>query len=71
MINVMLENQWNLISSATLNYLTAFGDMLDFKKANGVNDSTLRCFTVTEVYTRRGKENQERRKNLNVTEIYI
>ena len=51
----MLENDWNLSSSATLTYLTAIGDMLDFRKSNGVNDSTLRCFTVTEVYIRRGK----------------
>ena len=60
----MLENDWNLSSSATLNYLTAIGDMLYFRKANGVNDSTLRCFTVTEVYIRRGKENLRKKKKL-------
>ena len=40
------------------------GDMLDFRKANGVNDNTLRCFTVTEVYIRRGKENLRKKKKL-------
>ena len=33
------------------------GDMLDFRKVNGINDSTFRYVTVTEVYIRRGKKN--------------
>jgi len=31
----------------------AIGDMVDFRKSNGVTENTLRCFTVTKVYLRR------------------
>jgi len=58
-----LENTWKLSSSASLNYVKAIGDMVDFRKANGVSDNTLRCFTVTEVYVRRAKENLRKKKN--------
>jgi len=37
--------------------------MVDFRKAHGVSDNTLRCFTVTEVYLRRAKENLRKKKN--------
>jgi len=37
--------------------------MVDFRKANGVPDITLRCYTVTEVYLRRAKENLRKKKN--------
>jgi len=59
-----------------LNYVKAIGDMVDFRKSNGVTDNALRCFSVTEVYLRRAKENLRKkrriyvkRKTLNVTEI--
>jgi len=58
-----LEDDWKLSSSASLNYVKAMGDMVDFRKANGVSDNTLRCFTVTEVYIRRAKENLRKKKN--------
>jgi len=58
-----LEDAWKLSSSASLNYVKAIGDMVDFRKANGVSDNTLRCFTVTEVYLRRAKENLQKKKN--------
>jgi hypothetical protein len=58
-----LEEQWKLSSSGSLNYVKAIGDMVDFRKANGVSDNTLRCFTITEVYLRRAKENLRKKKN--------
>jgi len=58
-----LEDKWKLSSSASLNYVKAIGDMVDFRKSNGVTDNTLRCFTVTEVYLRRAKENLRKKKN--------
>lgn len=60
----ILEKEWKLSSSATLNYVKAIGDILDFRKTFGVSDSTLRCFTVTEVYVRRAKENLRKKKNI-------
>ena len=62
-----LEESWKLSSSAALNYVTALSDMIDFRKANGISDTTLRCFTVTEVYLRRAKENLRKRKNVECT----
>lgn len=59
-----LEEEWKLSSSASLNYIKAIGDMVDFRKSNGVSDNTLRCFTVMEVYLRRAKENLRKKKNL-------
>ena len=59
-----LEEDWKLSSSASLNYVKAIGDMVDFRKANGVSDNTLRCFTVIEVYIRRAKENLSKKKNI-------
>ena len=52
-----LEKDWNLSSSASLNYVKAIEDLIDFRKTRGVSDNTLRCFTVTELYLRRAKEN--------------
>ena len=63
----LLENDWKLSSSASLNYLTSISDLLDFRKSSGVSDSSLRCFAVTEVYIRRGKENLGKRKRLEYT----
>ena len=59
-----LEEDWKISSSGALNYVKAIGDMVDFRKANGVEDNTLRCFAVTEVYLRRAKENLRKKKNL-------
>ena len=62
-----LENEWKLSYSASLNYVRAITDLLDFRKSNGVSDSNLRCFTVTEVYLRRAKENFSKRKRVECT----
>ena len=59
-----LEQEWKLSSSASLNYVKAIHDMVDFRKSNGVSDINLRCFTVTEVYLRRGRENLSKRKKV-------
>lgn len=56
--------EWNLSSSAALNYMTAIGDLMDFRKANGVADDVLRSFAMSEVYIRRGKENLSKQKKL-------
>ena len=62
-----LEESWKMSSSGALNYVKAISDMIDFRKANGISDTTLRCFTVTEVYLRRAKENFRKRKNVECT----
>ena len=59
-----LTEDWELTSSASLNYLKSMCDLLDFRKASGVSDAVLRTFTVTEVYLRRGKENLSKKKRL-------
>lgn len=62
-----LEESWKMSSSGSLNYVKAIGDMVDFRKASGVSDATLRSFTITEVYIRRAKENLRKRKNVECT----
>ena len=59
-----VTKEWALSSSAALNYLKSMSDLLDFRKAQGVSDTVLRSFTVTEVYIRRGKENLRKQKVL-------
>jgi len=59
----VLEEEWKLSSSGSVNYVKAISDFVDFRKSNGVSDSTLRCFTVVEVYLRRAKENLRKKKN--------
>lgn len=58
-----LEDNWKLSSSGSLNYVKSIGDLLDFRKAHGVSDNTLRCFTIIEVYLRRANENLRKKKN--------
>ena len=60
----LIMEKWGLQSSAALSYIKSIGDLLDFRKANGVTDNVLRNFTVSEVYIRRGKENLAKRKKL-------
>ncbi len=60
----LITEEWELRSSAALTYMKAVSDLLDFRKANGVSDNTLRSFAVTEVYIRRGKENLTKQKNI-------
>ena len=60
----LIMEKWGLQSSAALSYMKSIGDLLDFRKANGVTDNVLRNFTVSEVYIRRGKENLAKRKKL-------
>ena len=62
-----LEEVWKMSSSGSLNYVKAISDMVDFRKASGVSDVTLRSFTITEVYIRRAKENLRKRKNVECT----
>ena len=60
----LATEEWNLSSSAALNYMKAINDLMDFRKANGVGDDVLRSFAMTEVYIRRGKENLSKQKKL-------
>jgi hypothetical protein len=55
--------EWKLSSSGSVNYVKATSDFVDFRKTNRVSDSTLRCFTVVEVYLPRAKENLRKKKN--------
>ena len=59
-----LEKEWKISYSAALNYVKAIVDLMDFRKTQGVSDSTLRCFTVAEVYLRRAKVNLGKKKNV-------
>ena len=63
----ILETEWKLASSGCLNYVKAISDLMDFRKSRGVSDGNLRCFAVTEVYLRRGKENLRKKKRLDST----
>ena len=63
----VLEKEWKLSFSGALNYIRSIEDLVDFRKASGVTDSNLRCFTVTEVYLRRAKENFRKKKHLECT----
>ena len=60
----MITDEWKLRSASALTYMKAISDLLDFRKAKGVPDDTLRSFTVTEVYIRRGKENLTKKKKI-------
>ena len=60
----LITEEWHLRSSGALTYLKAISDLLDFRKAMGIPDDTLRTFTVTEVYLRRGKENLAKKKKV-------
>ena len=66
----LLENEWKLSYSSSLSYVRAINDLLDFRKSEGVTDSSLRCFTVTEVYLRRARENLSKKKNMECTRNY-
>ena len=60
----VITEYWKISSSAALNYMKSIGDLMDFRKANGVTDDVLRSFTVGEVYIRRGKENLSKKKRV-------
>ena len=47
--------------------MKAIIEMVDFRKSNGVTYNTLRCFNVTEVYSRRAKENSRKKNNFECT----
>ena len=59
-----LETEWNLSSSASFNYVKGIGDMVNFRKSQGLTDNNLRRFTITEVYLRRARQNLRKKKNI-------
>ncbi len=63
----VLEEEWKVSSSGALNYVKAISDLMDYRKSFGINDNKLRCFTITEVYLRRAKENLRKKKRLDGT----
>ncbi len=63
----VLEEDWKMSSSGSLNYVKAMADLMDFRKSMGVNDTKLRCFTITDVYLRRARENLRKKKRLDGT----
>lgn len=58
-----LQLSWQMGHAGCFNYLVALGDLMDFRKSQSVTNETLRSFTVTEVYLRRGKRNLSKKKN--------
>ena len=58
----LITDEWKLRSSSGLTNMKAISDLLDFRKVKGVPDDTLRSSTDTEVYIRRGKEKQTKKK---------
>ena len=63
----VLEEDWKVSSSGALNYVKAISDLMDYRKSFGISDNKLRCFTITEVYLRRAKENLRKKKRLDGT----
>ena len=63
----VLEEEWKMSSSGSLNYVTSISDLMDFRKSHGVTDIKLRSFTITEVYLRRARENLRKKKHLDNT----
>ena len=53
----ILGTEWKLSSSASLNYIKGIGDMVDFRKSQGLSDNNLRRFTIAKVYLRRARQN--------------
>ena len=62
-LNAVCE-EWKLRASGILGYVKAILDLVDFRKATGVCDDTLRAFTTTEVYLKRGLRNLSKLKRL-------
>ena len=60
----LITDEWGLSSSGALPYIKSVTDLLDFRKASGVHDNTLRSFAVTEVYLRRARENLAKKKKI-------
>lgn len=56
-----LQTKWNVGYAGAINYLKSISDIMDYRKAQGVSDESLRSFAVTEVYLRRGKRSLGRK----------
>ena len=59
-----IAEDWGLKSAAALSYLQAVEDLCDYRKCQGLPDSTLRLFSITEVYIRRSKSTLYKKKNV-------
>ena len=59
-----ITTEWGMSSSGAVNYVKSISDLADFRKSQGISDTVLRAFSVTEVYLRRGKENLQRKKSV-------
>ena len=56
-----LQTNWRVGYAGAVNYLKSISDIMDYRKAQGVSDESLRSFAVTEVYLRRGKRSLGRK----------
>ena len=66
----LLIDSWGLQPSAVLSYLRGIRELCDFRKANGVSDSVLRLFAVTEVYIRKSIVTMQRKRQMEYNRNY-
>lgn len=62
-LKVIVE-EWGLKAAGAISYLQSVTDLLDYRKCQGIPDTTLRLFAVTEVYLRRSKSTLYKKRNL-------
>ena len=66
----LIIDSWGLQPSAVLSYLRGIKELCDFRKANGVSDSVLRLFAVTEVYIRKSIVTMQRKRQMEYNRNY-
>ena len=59
-----IVEEWGLKSAGALSYLQAVEDLCDYRKCQGLPDSTLRLFSITEVYIRRSKSTLYKKRSV-------
>ena len=59
-----IVEEWGLKSAGALSYLQAVEDLCDYRKCQGLPDSTLRLFAITEVYIRRSKSTLYKKRSV-------
>ena len=47
-----------------MNYVKGIGDIVDFRKSQGLTDNNLRRFTINEVYLRLPRQYLRKKKNI-------
>ena len=59
-----IAEEWGLKSTGALSYLQAVEDLCDYRKCQGIPDTTLRLLSITEVYIRRSKSTLYKKRNV-------